>query len=152
MKSIIFEAHFCSATHNFEAKICKKKEMKSGPSEPPRTTCSDEVGFSMFFYLCVIILFISSTAPTILRVFPQVKVNGGVVPVIFRDRPTYYHMYVVSTVFAFMCAYSALVIQRKHMPRVEKFCRMFAVASMFSALVILLYAAALWFVVPSPPQ
>ena len=125
--------------------------MKSGSSEPSRTPYTDEVGFSKFFYVCLIILFISSTTPTILRIFPPEKVNGGVVPVIFRDRPAYYHMYVVFTVFAFMGAYSGLVMQRKNKPRVERFCRMYAMASMFSALAIVLYAAALWFVAPSPP-
>ena len=129
--------------------------MKSGSLQPSHEESlplrSDEVGFSKLFFVCLIILFLSSTTPTILRVFPQEKVEGGVVPVIFRDRPAYYHMFVVSNVFAFMGAYGALVIQRKHKPRVELFCRISAMASMFSALAIVLYAASLWFVVRSPP-
>ena len=60
-------------------------------------------------------------------------------------------MFVVSTVFALMGAYSALVIRRKRKPRVEIFCRIYAMASMLSALAIVLYAAALWFVARSPP-
>ena len=101
--------------------------------------------------LYLIILLISSITPTILRGIQQVKVNENVVPVIFRDLPTHYHMFVVSTVFAFMGAYSALVFQRKHKPRIELFCGIYAMASMFSALAIVLEAAALWFVAPSPP-
>lgn len=120
--------------------------MKSGSSQP-----SHENGFSKSFFLCLFILFLSSSTPTILRVFPQGKVEGGVVPVIFRDRPAYYHMFVVSDVFAFIGAYGALVIQRKHKPRVELFCWISAMASMFSALAIALYAAARWFVLLDPP-
>lgn len=114
--------------------------------------CSEEVGRSNFYtWLMKLILYISSTTATVLMILPQVKVDGGLVPVFFRDRPRYYHMFVVSTVFAVMGAYSALVIQYKHKPRVEIFCRIYAMASMLSALAIVLYAAALWFVAPSPP-
>ena len=102
------------------------------------------------FIVCLIILFISSNMPKILRVFPQVKVDGGPVPGIFRDRLTYYHTFLVSTMFAFLGAYSALVFQSKHNPRIERFCTIYAIASMFSALAILLYATALWFVPSSP--
>lgn len=109
--------------------------------------CSEEVGLSNY-YTCVMksILYTSCTAATILTILPQVKVGGGSVPVFFRDRPTYYHMFVVSTVFALLGAYGALVIRHKHMPKIEIFCRIYAMASMLSSLAIVLYAAALWFV------
>ncbi|KAF3962679.1 hypothetical protein CMV_012839 [Castanea mollissima] len=61
---------------------------KPGSSEPSH----QEDGFSKLFFVCLIILFLSSTTPTILRVFPQGKVEGGVVPAIFRDRPADYHI------------------------------------------------------------
>ncbi|KAL4632092.1 hypothetical protein ACB092_04G026700 [Castanea dentata] len=130
--------------------------MKSVSTEPSLQKsllpCSDEVGLSNF-HKCVMksILYTSSATATFLMILPQVKVDGGLVPVFFRDRPRYYHMFVVSTVFAVMGAYGALVIQYKHKPRVEIFCRTYAMASMLSALAIVLYAAALWFIAPSPP-
>ena len=112
---------------------------------------SDKVEPSNFFFVCLMILFISSSATTILMVFPQVKVEGGVVPVIFRDRPAYYHTFVVFIVLAFTGAYGAFVIRRKRKPNIERFCTIYAMASMLSALAIVLYAASLWFVVRSPP-
>ena len=122
--------------------------MKSGSTEPSLQEsllpCSDEVGLSNF-HKCVMksILCASFGIATFLMILPQVKVDGGLVPIFFRDRPRYYHMFVVSTVFALMGAYSALVIQHKHKPRVERFCRIYAIASMLVAIAIVFCAAAL---------
>ena len=130
--------------------------MKSGSTEPllqeSLLPCSDEVGLSNF-HKCIMksILYASSGTTTFLMILPQVKVDGRLVPVFFRDLPRYYHMFVVSTVFAVMGAYNALAIQYKHKLGVEIFCRIYAIASMLSALAIVLYAVALWFVAPSPP-
>ena len=144
------------AIHNFVAANvgAPSKEMKLRPPEPSLQEsllpCSDEVRLSDI-YFTKLILYTSSTTATVLMILPQVKVNGGLVPVFFRDRPTYYYMFVVSTMFALIGAYGTLGIQHKHKPRIEIFCRMYAFASMFSALAIVLLVAALWFVAPSPP-
>ncbi|GMY32752.1 btb/poz and math domain-containing protein 2 [Fagus crenata] len=89
------------------------------------------------------ILFISFTAAIISMLLSHENVDGRPVPVLFRDRPTYYHMFLISTMFAFLGAFSALLLQ--HKPRFERFCRIIAVASMLSALAIVLYAAAFCF-------
>lgn len=125
--------------------------MKSRSPEPSLQEsllpCSDKVRLSDI-YVMKLILYTSSTTATVLMILPQAKVNGGLVPVFFRDRPRYYYMFVVSTMFALIGVYSTLVIQHKQKPRIEKFCRMYAIASMLSALAIVMFAAALWFVAP----
>uniref|UniRef100_A0A2N9G9V2 Uncharacterized protein n=1 Tax=Fagus sylvatica TaxID=28930 RepID=A0A2N9G9V2_FAGSY len=106
------------------------------------------LGLSKANTLCPMksIVYISATAVTVFMVLPHETVGGRPVPTLFRNRPTDYHMFLICTLFAFMGAFSALFIQDK--PRVEKFCRIYAMVSMLSALAIVLYAAALWFVGP----
>uniref|UniRef100_A0A7N2MRT6 Uncharacterized protein n=1 Tax=Quercus lobata TaxID=97700 RepID=A0A7N2MRT6_QUELO len=99
-------------------------------------TCSNKVGLpkSITSWLMILILYISSTTATILIVLPQVNVDGNRVPVFFRGRPTYYRKFLVSTLFAFMGAFIALIIQDK--PRVERLCRITAMAFMLSSVAI----------------
>ena len=68
------------------------------------------------------------------------------VPALFKDRPPDYHMFLMFILFAFLGAFSALMLQ--HKPRVGKIFRISAIASMLSALAIVFNAAALWFVGP----
>ena len=68
------------------------------------------------------------------------------VPVFFRGRPTIYHIFLSCTLFAFLGSFSSLMVQ--HKPRVERVFRIYAVPSMISALVTLLYAIVLRFVAP----
>lgn len=77
-------------------------------------TCSNKVGLpkSITLWLMILILYISSTIATILIVLPQVNVDGNRVPVFFRDRPTYYRKFLVSTLIAFMGAFIALIIRQ----------------------------------------
>ena len=77
-------------------------------------TCSNKVGHpkSITLWLMILILYISSTTATILIVLPQVNVDGNRVPVFFRDRPTYYRKFLVSTLIAFMGAFIALIIRQ----------------------------------------
>ena len=92
------------------------------------------------------ILYISSTAATISMVLPHENVDGNPVPALFKDRPPDYHMFLIFILFAFLGAFSALMLQ--HKPRVGKIFRISAIASMLSALAIVFNAAALWFVGP----
>ena len=87
------------------------------------------------------IVCISSTAASIFMVLPQVNVDGKPVPVFFSDQPSLYHIFIICTLFAFLGAFSSLMIQ--HKPRVERFCKIYAMAFILSALAIVLYAAAL---------
>lgn len=109
---------------------------------------SNKVGLPNFITLLLChmksIVFFSSTATTIFMLLPQENVNGRPVPTFFRDRPTDYYIFLISTLFAVVGAFSALLNQ--HKPRVERFFGICAVASMLSALAIVLYAASLWFV------
>ena len=106
------------------------------------------VGFPKSITLCPMksIIGICTTAVTMSMAFPNENVDGRPVPALFRDRPTDYHMFLISTLFAFISAFSALLIQ--HKPRVERCCRIIAIASMLSALTIVLFATALWFLGP----
>ena len=87
------------------------------------------------------ITYISSVLATISILLPQINVDGSMVPVFFRDRSTDYLIFLVFTLVAFMCAFSTVMIE--HKPMVERFLRITAVASMLSALAIVVYAAAL---------
>ena len=80
---------------------------------------------------------------TMFMLVPHEQVDGSLVPtLVFNDRPTAYHAFLISIMFSFTGALSALLIQ--HRPRIERFCRAYAMASMISALAILLYATARW--------
>ena len=94
------------------------------------------------------IVCVSSTAVATFMVLPQENVDGRPVPALFRDRPTLYHVFLISALCAFLGSLGSLLIQ--HKPRVERFCRVIGVAFMLSALAIVLYATALWFVIPLP--
>ncbi|KAF3960609.1 hypothetical protein CMV_014691 [Castanea mollissima] len=86
------------------------------------------------------IVYISSAAATIFMVLPHEMVDGNLVPALFKDRPTVYHMFLVSALLAFTGSFSTLLIQNKS--RIEIFCRVYAMASMVSALALVLYATA----------
>ncbi|KAL4632106.1 hypothetical protein ACB092_04G028100 [Castanea dentata] len=93
---------------------------------------------------------ISSTTVVTFMVLPQENVEGRLVPVLFKDRPTLYRVFLISALCAFLGSMGSMLIQ--HKPRVEYFCRVIGVAFMLSALVIVLYATALWFVVIPLPS
>ena len=85
------------------------------------------------------IIYASCTLGTIFMILPHDQVDGTPVPiVVFKDRPTAFHAFLISIMLSFIGAFSALLIQ--HRPRVERFCRFYAMASTISALAILLYA------------
>jgi len=105
---------------------------------------SDKVWVSNLFtlWLMKLILYVSSSAATVSLLLPQEMVDGMTVPSLFRDLPNLYQIFLISTVFAFVGAFSSLMNQ--HKPRVERFFRIIAVASILFALAIVLYATALW--------
>ena len=89
------------------------------------------------------IIYASCTLGTFFMLLPHEQVDGSPVPiVVFKDRPIAFHGFLVSIMLSFTCSFSALMIQ--HRPRVEIFFRVYAMASMISALVILLCAATRW--------
>ncbi|KAL4632128.1 hypothetical protein ACB092_04G029400 [Castanea dentata] len=106
--------------------------------------CSNKVGVSNFctLWLMKLILYISSSAATVSLLLPQDVVDGTTVPSLFRDLPNLYQIFLISTVFAFVGAFSSVMNQ--HKPRVERFFRIIAVASILFALAIVLFATALW--------
>ena len=95
----------------------EKKGMKSVSPEQsllqesllPR---SNKVGVSNFFTLWPMesILYISSSAATVSLILPQEAVDGTTVPSLFRDLPNLYQIFLISTVFAFVGAFSSLMI------------------------------------------
>ena len=97
-----------------------------------------------------VIACISSIAVATFMVLPQENVEGRLVPVLFKERPTLYRIFLISALCAFLGSMGSMLIQ--HKPRVEYFCRVIGVAFMLSALVIVLYATALWFVVIPLPS
>ena len=122
----------------------KKKGMKSVYWEPSLQESlllrSKDIALSI---VCV-----SSTAVATFMVLPQENVDGRPVPALFRDRSTLYYVFLISALDAFLGSLGSLLIQ--HKPRVERFCRVFGVAFVLSALAIVLYATALWFAIPLP--
>ena len=89
------------------------------------------------------IIYASCTMGTMFMLLPHEQVDGSPVPTLdFKDRPTAYHAFLISIMLSFTGAFSAFLIQ--HRPRIERFCKAYAMASMISALAILLYATSLW--------
>ncbi|KAK9997471.1 hypothetical protein SO802_022157 [Lithocarpus litseifolius] len=89
------------------------------------------------------IIYASCTMGTMFMLLPHEQVDGSPVPtLVFKDRPIAFHAFLISIMFSFTGALTALLIQ--HRPRIERYCRVYAMASMLSALAILLYATALW--------
>ncbi|KAF3959047.1 hypothetical protein CMV_016103 [Castanea mollissima] len=89
------------------------------------------------------IIYASCTLGTIFMLLPHEQVDGSPVPIlVFKDQPKAFHAFLISIMFSFTGAFSALLIQRR--PRVERFCRVYAMASMMLAIAILLYAIAHW--------
>ena len=88
--------------------------------------------------LMKIIFFISFAAAIIPMLLPQEIVDGRPIPVLLRDRPMDYHMFLISTLFGFVGSFGALFNQ--HRPKVERFYRIIAVASMLSAVAIVIYS------------
>lgn len=89
------------------------------------------------------IIYASCTLGTIFMLLPHEQVDGSPVPIlVFKDQPKAFHAFLISIMFSFTGAFSALLIQRR--PRVERLCRVYAMASMMLAIAILLYAIAHW--------
>ena len=88
------------------------------------------------------IIYTSCTLGTMFMLLPREQVDGSPVPtLVFKDQPTVFHAFLISIMFSFTGALTALLIQ--HRPRIERLCRVYAMASMLSALAILLSATAL---------
>ena len=80
---------------------------------------------------------------SLFMLLPHEQVDGSPVPtLVFKDRPTAYHAFLISIMLSFTGAFSAFLIQ--HRPRIERFCKAYAMTSMVSAIAILLYATDLW--------
>ena len=106
-----------------EMKSAKTNEMKSNsweqfPQESPLR--SKDVGR--------LIACISSIAVATFMVLPQENVEGRLVPVLFKDRPTLYRIFLISALCAFLGSMGSMLIQ--HKPRVEYFCGIIGVAFM----------------------
>ncbi|KAK7831915.1 hypothetical protein CFP56_026977 [Quercus suber] len=77
---------------------------------------SNKVDISNFIaLLCPMksIVCVFSIATTISILLPQENVEGRPVPTCFRDRPTNYYMFLISTLYAVAGAFSALLIPHK---------------------------------------
>ena len=80
---------------------------------------------------------------TMFMLLPHEQVDDSLAQiVVFKDQPMAYHAFLISIMLSFTGAHSSLLIQ--HRPRVERFCRVYAMASMISALAIVLYATVHW--------
>ena len=90
----------------------------------------------------LLIVCVSSMAVAIFMVLPHEIVDGRPVPALFKDRPTLYGIFLISALSAFLGALGSPLIQ--HKARIERFCRVIGLAFMLSALVLVLYATALW--------
>ncbi|KAL4632108.1 hypothetical protein ACB092_04G028300 [Castanea dentata] len=116
--------------------------MKPAPLELPLPEILlPHLGLSKSLCLMKSIVSISSTATTIFIFLPHENVDGRPVSTLFKDRPPDYHMFLIFTLSAFLGAFSSMMIQHKE--RVERFCRIYAIASMLSAIAIVFCAAAL---------
>ena len=110
-------------------------------NELPNSNSSRPIMGTIIFFICVIALLI-------LFFLPQENADRLLVPVLFKDQPTYYHMLLIFIGFAGVAAFGALIIEHMHkpMPKAVKALGIVAEASMLLALVIvtLLCAAALF--------
>ena len=104
----------------------------------------------LLYFSIRFIIYASCTMGTMFMLLPHEQVDDSLVPiVVFKDQPIAYHAFLISIMLSFTGAHSSLLIQ--HRPRVERFCRVYAMASMISALAIVLYATVHW-VLRYPPQ
>ena len=95
------------------------------------------------YFPIMFITYASCTMGSMFILLPHEQVDESIVPIlVFKDRPIAYHAFLVSIMISLTGAFSALLIQ--HKPRLERFCRVYAMASMISALSILLYATIYW--------
>ena len=87
------------------------------------------------------ILYTSSSTITLFLLLHHDEVDGSPVPtVVFKDRPTAYQAFLISTVIAFTAAFCAILVQ--HRPKFESFCRVSAMVSLVSAYVIVCFTVA----------
>ncbi|KAL4632099.1 hypothetical protein ACB092_04G027400 [Castanea dentata] len=95
------------------------------------------------YFPIMFITYTSCTMGTMFMLLPHEQVDESLIPIlVFKDRPIAYHAFLISIMISLTSAFSVLFIQRR--PRVERFCRVYAMASMISALAILLYATIYW--------
>ncbi|KAK9274467.1 hypothetical protein L1049_021715 [Liquidambar formosana] len=88
------------------------------------------------------ILVLSFTTAIILVLLPHECISGNPVPtIIFKGLPSTFHTFVISVIFAFSGAFTALMIQNK--PKISRFCRYYSMAGMASAAVSLFWALSL---------
>ncbi|WRX13890.1 hypothetical protein QQP08_006377 [Theobroma cacao] len=85
------------------------------------------------------ILFISFTVATILILLPHEYVKGSPVPIIvFKGHPATFHAFTICIIFAFSGAFCALMTPNS--PRIARLCGCYSIASMASAIGLLIWA------------
>ncbi|KAL4632100.1 hypothetical protein ACB092_04G027500 [Castanea dentata] len=123
------------------SKGCSRKPRPAPSSPLPPISNSGVVTNIPPLFPIMSIIYTSCTLGTMFMLLPREQVDGSPVPtLVFKDQPTAFHALLISIMFSFTDALTALLIQ--HRPRIERFCRVYAMASMLSALAILLYATA----------
>ncbi|KAI8011687.1 hypothetical protein LOK49_LG06G01098 [Camellia lanceoleosa] len=86
------------------------------------------------------ILITSFAIVTVFTILPCEYIDGSPIPtLIFRGRPSTFHAFVAFLVFAFSSSLNALLIHNKSLI-LAKFCQCISIASMISALSLLLWA------------
>ncbi|KAI8007972.1 hypothetical protein LOK49_LG07G02990 [Camellia lanceoleosa] len=97
------------------------------------------------------IMVASFTFTTLLLLLPCDYIDGSPVPtIIFKGLPSTFHAFVVSLIFAFSGALSALLIHDTSF--FAKLCEFSSMASMTSALSLLLWAMSFTFIFQPPPK
>ncbi|GFZ16199.1 hypothetical protein Acr_25g0006080 [Actinidia rufa] len=79
------------------------------------------------------ILFLTSALAAVVPLIPYEHTGRHQVPkIIFKDRPSTYHAFILSVMFAFSGAFSTLFVHNK--PKMERMCQFYSMISMASAL------------------
>ncbi|KAJ7943269.1 Na(+)-translocating NADH-quinone reductase subunit D (Na(+)-NQR subunit D) like [Quillaja saponaria] len=76
------------------------------------------------------ILWVSIATALALIQFPYQKINGNPVPtIIFNDKPTLFHAFILSLNFSFFGSFTTITLRDRH-PRLARCCLLLAVVSM----------------------
>ncbi|KAL7260841.1 hypothetical protein ACSBR1_006495 [Camellia fascicularis] len=85
------------------------------------------------------ILAVTSAVAVVLPLVPYEKIGQNSVPtIIFKGLPATFHGFVISIMFAFSGAFSALLVPNK--PKISRLCRFYSMVSMASAVAFLMSA------------
>ncbi|GFY87258.1 hypothetical protein Acr_05g0008970 [Actinidia rufa] len=99
-----------------------------------RSTSSKEITISG------VILFLTTALAAVLPLIPYEHAGRHRVPkVIFKGQPSTFHVFIVSIMFAFSGAFSALFIHKK--PNIARLCRYYSMVAMASAIVFTICAS-----------